>query len=238
MKLDKSTGRGSSFLDTILVIIIFLFVVIWLILQLINPIAKNATIKKAANYLIVMEWDKNINCDVDMWVKGPDGTLVSFVNKTSPYMHLERDDTGHGSDSIVTENGETLIIAKENREVWTLRGAKDGEYVVNNHVYNCILKNLSSVPGGSGSVEEYARNIGVPVDLMVKTEVIRVNPVYQKVLTTSHRFTAIWQEKTVAKFTLASEGKDFQYEPNPPTQKLVRSRRAGTIPSSGVHDAD
>jgi hypothetical protein len=48
-------------------------------------------------------------------------------------MHLDRDDLGKRNDTVNTQFGQ--VVYKENREIVTLRGTSQGEYVVNVHLY-------------------------------------------------------------------------------------------------------
>ena len=88
----KSNFYANTFTDllfNILVGIVFLFI---LALLLINPIAKDATVKKKAEWIIEMTWPKENDCDMDLWVMDPDGNIVSFKKKSVGLMHIERDD--------------------------------------------------------------------------------------------------------------------------------------------------
>jgi hypothetical protein len=100
-----------------------------------NIPAKQNDIKKEAEYLIIIEWDRTSHNDIDLWVRNPKGNIVSFTRKGVDFMHLERDDLGIRNDSIMGSNGVVVEILR-NEEVVTLRGTQVGEYEVMAHIYN------------------------------------------------------------------------------------------------------
>ena len=105
-----------------------------LVLVLINPITKQGDITAYAEIMIILEWDGEVSDDIDIWVKGPGmKSPLSFQNKTSGFMHLDRDDLGTTSDTIVV--GGIASIIKINREVVNMRGIMPGDYFINVHVY-------------------------------------------------------------------------------------------------------
>lgn len=105
-----------------------------LVLVLINPITKQGDIPAYAEIMIILEWDGEVSDDIDIWVKGPGmKSPLSFQNKTSGFMHLDRDDLGATSDIIVVGGRATTI--KINREVVNMRGIMPGDYFINVHVY-------------------------------------------------------------------------------------------------------
>ena len=78
---------------------VFLFVVAMLY---INPDAKLANVEKQAEYIISATWPENLKDDIDLWVKGPDGQIVSYLRKEAGWLHLDRDDRGEINDILVT----------------------------------------------------------------------------------------------------------------------------------------
>jgi len=106
-----------------------------LVLVLVNPISKQNDIPAYAEIMIILEWDGEVVDDLDIWVIGPGMEFpLSFQNKTSGFMHLDRDDLGTSSDTVLID-GVTQII-KINREVVNMRGIMPGDYFVNVHVYS------------------------------------------------------------------------------------------------------
>jgi hypothetical protein len=96
-----------------------------------------------ADFLITLDWNVASDVDIDLWVKDPEGKLVSFVNKSITGMFLDRDDLGYRHDIIKNHDGTETKI-EINQEVVTIRGFKPGRYVVNAQYYNSRLERLDS----------------------------------------------------------------------------------------------
>lgn len=106
-----------------------------LVLMLINPVAKQGDIPSHSEIMIILEWDGEVSDDLDIWVVGPGMEFpLSFQNKTSGFMHLDRDDLGATSDTILIAGVAKII--KINREVVNMRGIMPGDYFINVHVYS------------------------------------------------------------------------------------------------------
>ena len=128
-------GSNLSFNDVLFNALLGFVVLFVLALLLINPITKKSDIPAKAEVLIILEWDSEVADDIDIWAHGPNmGAPISFQNKHSGYMHLDRDDLGRSSDVMMID-GEKIII-KINREVVTMRGIAPGDYYINIHVYH------------------------------------------------------------------------------------------------------
>ena len=128
-------GSNLSFNDVLFNALLGFVVLFVLALLLINPITKKSDIPAKAEIMIIVEWDDESSDDIDTWVKGPlMGAPISFQNKHSGMMHLDRDDLGRTSDTMIID-GEKIVI-KVNREVVTMRGIVAGDYYINIHVYN------------------------------------------------------------------------------------------------------
>lgn len=183
----NSNHYSNTFTDllfNILVGIVFLFI---LALLLINPIAKDATVKKDAEWIIEMTWPKENDCDMDLWVSDPEENVVSFKNKSIGLMHIERDDLGRSTDLFVSKDG-LEYFTDENREIWTLRGQMDGEFVVNVHAYSCKMV----INDTRTKHFEMGEQIEVPVTIRL----IRINPTYMIFKTVVKNMESVWEEKT------------------------------------------
>ena len=135
-------GSNLSFNDVLFNALLGFVVLFVLALLLINPITKKSDIPSKAEIMLTLEWDAEVADDIDIWVLGPVmGAPISFQNKHSGYMHLDRDDLGRSSDVMMID-GEKVII-KINREVVTMRGIAAGDYYINIHVYH---KNKTTGP--------------------------------------------------------------------------------------------
>ena len=132
--------------------------------------------------IIILEWDKHADDDVDLWVEDPDGRRVSFRNSTVGVMHLDKDDLGTRNDTIYFPDGTKQIIFL-NREVVTLRGWKAGEYIINVHMY---------------------RKVGTkPTNINV--QMIKINP--YSILLDEHTVMATsGEEKTMKRVTINKDG--------------------------------
>ena len=127
----KSTIGFIDILFNILVGFAFLFIVAFL---LIKPEAKREDFDRKAEFIVVMEWDKERQDDIDLYVQDPSNTIVHFRNARANFMHLDKDDLGKRNDTIMVNGVEKIV--KINREVVTIRGIVPGEYIVNVHYYS------------------------------------------------------------------------------------------------------
>lgn len=137
MNLSDRFDTKTSFIDMLLSGQMNLFILFLMALALVNPKASKDGIPPKAEYILAMEWASGVDCDVDLWVRGPGGGVVWFRNKDTQGMHIERDDTGMLNDTyIVGANGKT-VMTTENIEHWVLRAVTPGTYTVNAHLYAC-----------------------------------------------------------------------------------------------------
>jgi hypothetical protein len=166
---------------------VYLFVIAFI---LINPITKKGDVIKKADYLIVIEWDHNLNDDVDLWVQDPAGNTVAFVNKQAGLMHLEKDDLGYSSDEY--RNGNEVRLVNLNREVVTLRGVIPGEYHVMAHIYNKLY-----------TVHEGTPTRDLPGTITV--QIIKINP-YNEMYISKYPYSEIGQEISLVRFRLSDDG--------------------------------
>lgn len=102
--------------------------------MLINPIAKKAVVDPPIMMMIESRWNKHSDRDIDLYVQGPNGTVVYYSNRDGGYMVLERDDLGKRNDTYVI-NGEEQTVQR-NYEIVTLSQLPKGEYTVNINYFN------------------------------------------------------------------------------------------------------
>ena len=172
----------TDLLFNILLGFVFLF---FLTILFINPITKLGNVNLKAEYIITIEWKESLPDDVDIWVKDPNGEIVSYLKKDAGWLHLDRDDRGVINDKV-SINGEEYTYPI-NREVVTLRGIIPGEYIVNLYLYDNKSNN--------------------PVD--VKLIIEKVNPSLQLVYFNNITLMQNDSEMTIARFNLNSSG-DFR----------------------------
>ena len=172
----------TDLLFNILLGVVFLF---FLTILFINPITKLGNVNLKAEYIITIEWKESLPDDVDIWVKDPNGEIVSYLKKDAGWLHLDRDDRGVINDKV-SINGEEYTYPI-NREVVTLRGIIPGEYIVNLYMYDNKSNN--------------------PVD--VKLIIEKVNPSLKLVYFNNITLMQNDSEMTIARFNLNSSG-DFR----------------------------
>lgn len=172
----------TDLLFNILLGFVFLF---FLTILFINPITKLGNVNLKAEYIITIEWKESLPDDVDIWVKDPNGEIVSYLKKDAGWLHLDRDDRGVINDKV-SINGEEFTYPI-NREVVTLRGIIPGEYIVNLYMYDNKSNN--------------------PVD--VKLIIEKVNPSLKLVYFNNITLMQNDSEMTIARFNLNSSG-DFR----------------------------
>ena len=161
---------------------VFLF---FLTILFINPVTKLGNVNLKGEYIITIEWKESLPDDVDIWVKDPNGEIVSYLKKDAGCLHLDRDDRGVINDKAAI-NGQEYTYPI-NREVVTLRGIIPGEYIVNLYLYDNKSNN--------------------PVD--VKLIIEKVNPSLKLVYFNNITLMQNDSEMTIARFNLNSSG-DFR----------------------------
>ena len=132
-----------------------------------------------AEFIITVTWPSDQDCDVDTYVQDPNENLVFFKSRESGLMHLDRDDLGYKNDSINNQ-----LQYNENREVVTLRGISEGEYVVNVHMFN-------------------KRKVEQTTPVTVRLE--KINP-YKSIIINTVELQNTSDEKTAFRFSLDKNG--------------------------------
>ncbi len=172
------TDPFTDLLFNALLGITFLFVVA---IMLINPIAKTGVLDPKAEFIITATWPEHRPDDVDLWVEDPYGQIVSYLQGDAGWMHLDRDDRGEISDTVVIDG--KPVVYPINQEIVTIRGTIAGEYIVNLYYYQ------------SRTAE--------PVPVAVKIE--RVNPEFKIVFVEQVILERQDVEKTVVRFTITED---------------------------------
>ena len=183
----KSTIGFIDLLFNILLGFAFLFIIAFL---LIKPEAKKEDFNRRAEFVVVMEWDHDASGDIDLYVEDPTGKQVSFRYHNHNYMHLDKDDLGAMNDTVVNADG-TISTVKINREVVTIRGIIEGEYIINAHYYS--LRSYDKI------------NPKKPV-VTVRVELHKANP-YSIMWVGEKEFNHRGQEETFLRFRLDKDGK-------------------------------
>jgi len=194
----KSTIGFTDLLFNILVGFAFLFIIAFL---LIKPEAKKKDFDRNAEFVVVMEWDKEAKGDIDLYVEDPLGGNCSFRKTVANFMHLDKDDLGSMNDTVVNADG-TVSTVKINREVITIRGIIAGEYIINAHYYS---EREYSGMGNRIEMGTSARK-KKSKEVTVKVELHKVNP-YTIMWVGEKKFHSKGQEETFVRFRLDKDGK-------------------------------
>ena len=193
----KSTIGFTDLLFNILVGFAFLFIIAFI---LIKPEAKKKDFDRNAEFVVVMEWDKEAKGDIDLYVEDPLGDKCSFRQTVANFMHLDKDDLGSVNDTVINADG-TISTVKINREVITIRGIIAGEYIINAHYYS--ERDYSNIDNRveMGSMPRKTKS----KELTVKIELHKVNP-YTILWAGEKKFLGKGQEETFVRFRLDKDG--------------------------------
>ena len=193
----KSTIGFTDLLFNILVGFAFLFIIAFL---LIKPESKKKDFDRNAEFVVVMEWDKEAKGDIDLYVEDPLQEKCSFRQTVANFMHLDKDDLGSVNDTVVNADG-TISTVKINREVITIRGIIAGEYIINAHYYS--ERDYSNIDNRieMGSMPRKRKS----KEVTVKVELHKVNP-YTILWAGEKKFRGKGQEETFVRFRLDKDG--------------------------------
>ena len=189
MRNRISRNHVDPFTDLIFNILLGFVLLFFISILFINPITKLGNVNLKAEYIITIDWPDNLPDDIDLWVRDPNGEIVSYLNKDAGWLHLDRDDRGIINDRV--KIGDQELIYPLNREVVTLRGLIPGEYTVNVFLYEHESKR--------------------PVD--VKLTIEKVNPSLKLVYFNSISLPSKDTEITIARFNLNQKG-NYSILPN------------------------
>jgi hypothetical protein len=181
-------------------------------------------IEKKAEFIANVTWDKNVDCDVDIWVRNPLNKVVSFQSKDNGVMNIERDDLGFTNDNVQTRDGKVVTSYADNSETWVLRGIVPGEYTFNVHLYGC-KRNAVSVGHGA------------PFDLDVSVSLYRVNPRYTELISRTKHFTSIWEEITMFSVDINGDRSVSNIDERPVELVKVEGRDAASHNGTGSRGA-
>lgn len=195
-KRERSSGLGfTDLLFNTLVGFVFLFVISFLLIQ--PPVPTNKKIDPKSELIIILTWEAGNYSDIDLWVKDPEGNVVSFKRRTAGLMHLDRDDLGAANDTLMLADG-TIVAVDENVEVVTIRGWIPGEWTVNVHYYAHRAR-LSEATGADNPEDVSPNPPKNPIPITV--ELVRVNP-FKEITTAKFELTESGEEVTAFNFTV------------------------------------
>jgi hypothetical protein len=180
--MKKRYSNFDPFTDLLFNILLGFTFLFFITILFINPITKLGNINMKAEYIITVDWKDSLPDDIDLWVKDPNGEIVSYLKKDAGWLHLDRDDRGVVNDKVIIDGKE--VIYPINREVVTLRGIIPGEYVVNLYLY------------------DHKSNDPVEAKIIIE----KVNPSLRLVFVGDVILKNEDSELTITKFRLDSEG--------------------------------
>jgi len=173
----------QSFHDILLNSLCAVLILFVISLFLVSPYKSEDGLKMKAEFIIMTEWDKESNDDVDSYLQDPNGNLVNFQRREDGLMHLDRDDRGKKGDEE-SQNGEKIVF-EENIENISIRAIAPGEYICNVHMYN-------------------KRDQGKDTEVTVK--IIKLNPTLKTIIVKKVVLKEVGDEETVFRFTVTAEG--------------------------------
>ena len=197
--MRKNYHTSLSFLDLLFNTVLCFAAPFALSFILINPSRQDKNVEVKAEFIITVTWPNDLNNDVDTYVEDPQGRLVAFMRREEGLMHLDRDDVGKFNDILSTPFGD--VEYNENREVVTLRGTVEGEYVVN--------------------VQMYMQRSGEQ-ETPVRIQLDKINP-FQIVTVKDVVLGITGTEETAFRFTVDRDGNvsDISYLPKTLTKEAV-----------------
>ena len=200
-----SSVAFTDLLFNIVVGLAFLFLLAFILM---NPIAKDKDIEEKSDFIIILTWDDESGDDIDLWLRDPLGNILSFKNREDALMHLDRDDLGLSNDKVELPDGDYTYVYR-NKEVASLRGTHEGEYLVNVHVYNKKPWKDSSMRPSN-----------------IRVELIKLNP-YDEVTQAEFIATKRGQEFTAFHFTLDEDGEVIGIRDE--REPLINASSVGTV---------
>lgn len=95
-----------------------------LIIMVVQSAISDPNAEPPGDMMIELFWTDGKDCDLDLYVKGPDGKVM-YNNRSTASMNLLRDDLGNRSDTT-----------SRNYEVVYTRGIVPGKYTVAAHLFS------------------------------------------------------------------------------------------------------
>jgi hypothetical protein len=186
--IHHDSSRHSSttgFLDLLFNILLGFVLMFIILLAIMKVETAKPGVEDKNKLIITITWDSGSQDDVDTWVRDPFGNIISYRQRETGTMYLQRDDLGQRNDRLTTPTGEQ-VGSDLNQEVVNIRHLLQGEYVVNLHLY------------GRGAV---------PADgpAHVTVQLIRVEP-YKVIATSSLELAERGQEATAISFEVFENG--------------------------------
>ena len=185
---EQDDTPGMIFRDVILLALAGFVAIVLMVLPHLNPPTKAEDSVSPGNVSVEVRWPDSDSSDVDLWVQAPGDRPVGYSAPNGRVFNLLRDDLGTDPD-----------LGNLNMETSFSRGAPDGEYTINLHLYR-----------GAG-----------PIQVQVAVKVRSVLGGYETRLYSEEvRLEHQGQELTVVRFALKDGRLDGPMHDNP---KALRS---------------
>jgi len=130
-------------------------------------------------------------------LQDPAGNVLHFRQKEVGLAHLDRDDLGKLNDMITLDDGRRVEYT-HNQELTTIRGFVTGEWVLNVHMYNKRDSNPT----------------------LVEVRIDKLNPKVQTLFYRKIVMKKRWEEVTVTRFVMTSQGEIISWDDLP--KKLLK----------------
>ena len=104
--MKKRYSSFDPFTDLLFNILLGFTFLFFITMLFINPITKLGNVNMKAEYIITVDWKDSLPDDIDLWVKDPNGEIVSYLKKDAGWLHLDRDDRGVVNDKIIIDGKE------------------------------------------------------------------------------------------------------------------------------------
>lgn len=194
---DTETALANFALTFAKALLVFCVV---LFLMIAPPKKEEAGVKPKMEYLISISWPINVDADVDVWLRDPDGNIIWYGNKEAGLINLERDDMGRRNNKMMV--GDREIIKLTNEELISFRGFKPGEYIINVHLYSY------------GIAFNYGEPLAAPLPIQVT--ITKMNPSVTVVWAGNATLEYLRQETHVVRFILDEDGRTSGFETEMP----------------------
>lgn len=169
-----------AYIDVLTSLLVVFFVMF--ILSEAKKDSTQANVISKAEFIVQLEWDKGSYSDIDLWVEAPNGDIVSFKNKDSSLVTLDRDDLGASQNKVEADSG--TVVDDNRHELVSIRGIIPGKFTIN--VMAWAMKD-----GGK--------------PIKTKVSVIKLNP-YREVFTKEVILVEDGEEKTMGIFEVKKDG--------------------------------
>ena len=178
-------GNTTGFLDLLFNFLLGFVALFVLLLAIIKIDSAKPALEDKNEFVIVVNWDPGSADDVDVWVRDPFSNVVSYRQRETGVMFLQRDDLGRRNDVLTLPSG-VEVGSDLNEEVVNIRRVLPGRYLVNLHLYS---------RGGEDR----------PEPASVRVKLIKINP-YRVIADVPVLLSQRGEERTAFSFEVLDSG--------------------------------